>query len=212
MDNDAKDGKPRKLVLSVAALSRMRLRKLQCRLARNIIYMQTHDKEPDDWEENLSKYVAAIRDNDFIVAAVDRSEDPFIIHSGRAVDAEVLKLALQNRLDSQDDWKDVDFGQAADHDKPLPIGGGTRRQVKAKEKLQNFFARLTLGVIGGAFLVGPMWLMVLHDTKITKLVSTTVFVFAFGILMSWRLNDSFGVLSATAAYAAVLVVFVGANN
>lgn len=57
MDQKDVDGKTRKLVLSLAALSRMRMRKLQCNLARNIIHMQFQNEEPEeDWEDSLSKY------------------------------------------------------------------------------------------------------------------------------------------------------------
>jgi hypothetical protein len=69
-----------------------------------------------------------------------------------------------------------------------------------------------MAVLGGVFLLVPMWLMVLHRTRYTALVSTTVFVAFFGLVMVRFLEKEMEVLSVTAAYAAVLVVFVGLNT
>lgn len=54
-----------------------------------------------------------------------------------------------------------------------------------------------------------MWLMVLHRTLYTALVSTTVFVVIFALAMALFLDGLKDVLSSTAAYSVVLVVFVG---
>jgi hypothetical protein len=67
-------------------------------------------------------------------------------------------------------------------------------------------------IVGGIFLIGPMWLMVLHKTRTTALVSTTVFVVVFGLIMALFLDKMMDVLSRTAAYAAVLIVFVGLTS
>lgn len=69
-----------------------------------------------------------------------------------------------------------------------------------------------MAFVGGAFLIGPMLLMVLHQGKVTSLVNTSVCVFAFGLVMAAFLEKPFDVLSATAAYATVLVVFVGMST
>jgi len=53
--------------------------------------------------------------------------------------------------------------------------------------------------------------MMLHQSRVTILVATSVCVSAFGLVVSVYLEKPFDVLSATAAYAAVLVVFVGTN-
>jgi hypothetical protein len=54
--------------------------------------------------------------------------------------------------------------------------------------------------------------MVMHKTHYTALASTTVFVSVFGLMMALVLDKLMDVLSSTAAYAAVLVVFVGLNT
>ena len=66
-------------------------------------------------------------------------------------------------------------------------------------------------IIGGSFLISPMLLMVLVNSKTATLVTTCVSVLAFGMIIGVYLDRPFDVLSGTAAYAAVLVVFVGAS-
>ena len=81
-----------------------------------------------------------------------------------------------------------------------------------KAWFQHFVIRLGMAAIGGSFLIGPMWLMVLHNTRYTALISTTVYVLIFGVIMALVQKSLMDVLSITAAYAAVLVVFVGTNT
>lgn len=63
-----------------------------------------------------------------------------------------------------------------------------------------------------AFLIGTLLIMVLRQSFLTTLLTDSICVFAFGLLMALFLERPFDVLSGTAAYAAVLVVFVGASN
>ncbi|KUI57891.1 hypothetical protein VP1G_10993 [Cytospora mali] len=67
-------------------------------------------------------------------------------------------------------------------------------------------------ISGAIMLLGPMWLMVLHKTLYTGLVTTTVCVVFLGALCSFLLDKPMDVLSATFTYAAVLVVFVGLTS
>ena len=68
-----------------------------------------------------------------------------------------------------------------------------------------------MAISGGVFLVAPMLIMVLHPTLVTSLVTSFVFVFVFSVTAAYFLDKPFDVLSGTAAYAAVLVVFVGTS-
>jgi hypothetical protein len=69
-----------------------------------------------------------------------------------------------------------------------------------------------MAAIGGAFLIGPMLVMVLHKSLLTTLLTSSVCVIVFGVILAFALDDPFDVLSGTAAYAAVLVVFVGTSG
>ena len=106
--------------------------------------------------------------------------------------------------------KDASFPGPKDIKKP-EIPGGLRNRANKESQLRAFNIRLAMAGLGWAFIVGPMLLMVLSDTKLTALCTSSVCVFAFGVLMASALEKPFDVMSATAAYAAVLVVFVGSN-
>ena len=69
-----------------------------------------------------------------------------------------------------------------------------------------------MAFVAALLLVGPMWLMVLHNTMYTGLITTTLCVAFIGAFLSYVLERPMDVLSGTAAYAAVLVVFVGLTN
>jgi hypothetical protein len=88
-----------------------------------------------------------------------------------------------------------------------------------KHGFKALFKRFGIALTIGAALIGPMLLMVLHPGKVTALVTTSVAVFLFSVFIAtwltlfnseWEDSDQ-EVLSASAAYAAVLVVFVGAS-
>jgi hypothetical protein len=85
------------------------------------------------------------------------------------------------------------------------------------QKLQNlsaFLSRLQMATFGGLVLLVPMLIIVLHPTKLTALVTTVVCVLFVGVVLSFymRKAEDKDILSATAAYAAVLVVFVGTST
>ena len=88
-----------------------------------------------------------------------------------------------------------------------------RELQKQKEEFLKFAGRLTGGLFGGFALIVPMLIMDLHPTKLTSLLTTSVFVLALAILFAalthWEPKD---IIGATAAYAAVLVVFVGTST
>ncbi|KAN0098875.1 hypothetical protein V8E51_014538 [Hyaloscypha variabilis] len=89
---------------------------------------------------------------------------------------------------------------------------GSRNASNRKLATKRFYRRLRTAALSGVFLLGPMWLMALHPELRTVLVSTTIAVVLFGFGMSWFLEKEPDVLASTAAYAAVLVVFVGLNT
>jgi hypothetical protein len=100
-------------------------------------------------------------------------------------------------------------------------------------KLVDILTSFLFAFAGGIALIAPMLIMVLHPSRNTSLIVTCVFVFAFALglalystLITYvrtrykSLKDVVGesdlkakeILGATAAYAAVLVVFVGTST
>lgn len=138
--------------------------------------------------------------------ATRHPRDPFLITTERCVDHYILQhLVREPHLVSQDVFSTEEWEPES---VSTPIGG-TRHETNQATAQRAFLDRLALAVVAALFLVGPMWLMVLHNTKWTNLVSTSVMVFVFGFLAAVYLEDKEKVLASTAAYAAVLVVFVG---
>lgn len=76
---------------------------------------------------------------------------------------------------------------------------------------KNRFLLWLSALFGGLVLVGPMLIMTLHPTKVTVLVTASVFVLRAAIVLAWKMEGAQNkdIMAATAAYAAVLVVFVG---
>ena len=86
----------------------------------------------------------------------------------------------------------------------------------SKKNLQwtTFFSRLEMAVFGALAFLVPMIIMVLHPTKLTTLLTTVVCVLVVAVALAYVMHDSDAkdVLSVTAAYTAVLVVFTGSSN
>ena len=84
---------------------------------------------------------------------------------------------------------------------------------KKEQKLKEFGERLLSAVVGGVALVAPLLIMTLRQTRVTCLVTTSVFVLIVALLLAWFKGEakSQDVIGATAAYAAVLVVLVGTS-
>ena len=72
-----------------------------------------------------------------------------------------------------------------------------------------FWTRVGAAVIGGTFLIGPMWILALQRNLFVHLGVATGCVVAFGTSVSLYLETVDGVFAATLAYAAVIMVFVG---
>ncbi|KAK2056925.1 hypothetical protein LY76DRAFT_517392 [Colletotrichum caudatum] len=95
------------------------------------------------------------------------------------------------------------------------MGGGTRPLRIKDDGFQAYTRKVDMALVGGVFLVAPMLVIVLHPGLTTSLVTTSVCIIAFGLVVSLPvfLKATFDVLSVTAAYAAKLVVvFVGAGS
>ena len=93
-------------------------------------------------------------------------------------------------------------------------GGWRHRTATQENAKQNLLQRVQMALFGGVAVVAPMLIMVLHKTQLTALVTTSVFVVAVGLVLAWVMREAAqkDIMTATAAYAAVLVVFVGANG
>ena len=86
------------------------------------------------------------------------------------------------------------------------------RILRQREKA--FTERIVMAMFGGIALIGPVLIMTLHKSRNTSLITVSVATFVFALVLAVGATDSAGkdVLGATAAYAAVLIVFVGTSS
>ncbi|CAO2654505.1 Nn.00g112380.m01.CDS01 [Neocucurbitaria sp. VM-36] len=77
----------------------------------------------------------------------------------------------------------------------------------------NRIARFLVGIVGGAWLIVPLLIMAVHLslTKTMITVCTAVVLFALAVSLVFELDNK-DIVTATATYAAVLVVFVGTST
>ncbi|KAI0870849.1 hypothetical protein GGS24DRAFT_492692 [Hypoxylon argillaceum] len=195
--------------ISLAELHRMHLRKLQCKLVSHVGYMRKFNKEPENWESDLEKYIKAVQDYDYMTTCCNLPRDPFLVTGERQIDSFVIHSILGDV--PEDKFEDILPVDGPWEDEPHPIGG-TRNYSVVKGLEAQLKDRIMIAAIAGFFLIAPMWLMVLHNTLYTSLVSATAFVTVFGLVLAWFLDTRKEVMSGTAAYAAVLVVFVGIGH
>jgi uncharacterized membrane protein YhaH (DUF805 family) len=91
------------------------------------------------------------------------------------------------------------------------LGSFTQRTRLIKTRgFRAFVQRLVAALFGGVALVAPMLLMVLHKDRATDLATTSVAVLLFAVAVAYYSDATpEAIVSIVAAYAAVLVVFVG---
>ena len=142
--------------------------------------------------------------------------DPFLATSERMDDDWVLRGALHKAKgsiefspDELDNLKRVPASGPWEQT-PIPIGN-TRYANSRDIWVRGFLESFVLAIVGGLFLIVPLWVMVLLKTTIVTLITTSVLVAVFAFTMAFFLERR-DVVSCTAAYAAVLVVFVGAST
>jgi len=90
---------------------------------------------------------------------------------------------------------------------------GITKDKEAKER-QALWARLLIALGGGLALIGPMLIMVLHPEKLTALITTSCSVVGVAVVLAVVMRDSQpkDIVAFTAAYTAVLVVFIGSGG
>jgi hypothetical protein len=137
-------------------------------------------------------------------AEKDILEDPFILTSGRSLERSLMEnaglLADAGKLD-----------RPVDPDRP-ELPRGARSPKNQARSMEAFLRRLRMAFFGGVSLIAPMLIMVLHKDILTTLLTTSVSVLLFGFAVAAFSTESpETVLAVVAAYAAVLVVFVGTH-
>lgn len=85
--------------------------------------------------------------------------------------------------------------------------------TQERKERQEGGERLAMAIFGGGALIGPTLIMTLHSGLTTSLVTVCLATLFFALTLAKYSKSITGkdILAATAAYAAVLVVFVGTS-
>lgn len=117
-------------------------------------------------------------------------------------------------------------------DKPLPNPAGVKKhpppspaeteitrefqheiRLEARRRKEEFPRRLLTALFGGAAVVVPMVVMSLSRSLVRSLVTSSVAMLVFGVVLAWTsAADEASLMVATAGYAAVLAVFVAVGD
>ncbi|KAF4774953.1 hypothetical protein HER10_EVM0004997 [Colletotrichum scovillei] len=97
-----------------------------------------------------------------------------------------------------------------DLQKPKMLGGSPRLTAQ-KQAYLAYAQRILAGAVGGGLLLFPSSIMAFYPGLTTSMWVTSTFVMLFASLAPILLATPNEVVSATAAYTAVLVVFVGTS-
>lgn len=140
------------------------------------------------------------------------SLDPFIITTTRLLDLCLMNKAGLTQASphfANDLQKAINDGDAI----LPPVRSRTRKNHIRETKAGAFWKRLYMAIFGGFAVVAPMLLMVLYKHLLTSLLTTSLAVFLFALAMAtFSTANPETLLAAVAAYAAVLVVFVGTSS
>jgi VIT1/CCC1 family predicted Fe2+/Mn2+ transporter len=140
------------------------------------------------------------------------SKDPFHSHYSYFDDAEAhrniepLRQALMRYLPP---WFTYSHEEKAERKREYGEGKVPRGVSTPVDRLARFLVALT----GGSFLIVPMVIMSLNASQVKSLVTVSLSVLLFTLVLSFVVRVSnVETLVATATYAAVLVVFVGTTS
>ncbi len=94
---------------------------------------------------------------------------------------------------------------------PLGFRELDRKRLDERQRRQAFKNRFSMALFGGVALLVPVLIMALRPGLVVDLVTTSVATVLFAVTIAVAGRDASGkdVLASTAAYTAVLVVFVG---
>ncbi|KAK7994535.1 hypothetical protein PG991_016123 [Apiospora marii] len=131
------------------------------------------------------------KDND-LISIVEKDKTPL----RRLVDG-------SQRLRTLPIWRQFSGSNASSY------ANSDRNVIYYSDKRIDNFASITIAVTGIAMLLTPIWILQALHCPTTKLVVITIFILVFLFTLSYAMvTKPFEALGATAAYAAVLMVFM----
>ncbi|KAH7384517.1 hypothetical protein BKA66DRAFT_608708 [Pyrenochaeta sp. MPI-SDFR-AT-0127] len=206
---------------NLAGLQRITLHRLQRKLLQklsaitaNVFSIEMDEARLDEIKGIMSEYTQAVRDWDLMIE--------YQVQAGKKLSRDLFLLSSQEILSHatmQDAGFDLRNYPPAQHvlEKNTQLRPDLyppqRRYVNRDRSVKAFWKRFLIALFGGLALVVPMLIMKLHEDRTTALATTSIAVLLFAVCIATFSNalPEF-IVSAVAAYAAVLVVFVGVSK
>ncbi|EME79925.1 uncharacterized protein MYCFIDRAFT_141986 [Pseudocercospora fijiensis CIRAD86] len=166
-------------------------------------------KQKDQRHERSVSYFSETAKSRFADVYAFASENYRCLPPEQGVELDQVREFLRTFLPSKISWTNEEKKARAEFYQDPNIKYKPQKLSASADRLARFLVAMS----GALFILVPMYIMVLHNSQTTNLVATTVAVILFAVMCSITMratNDQ--TLGATAAYAAVLVVFVGLTS
>lgn len=152
-----------------------------------------------------------MQDHEYMAKFSQQPNDPFIASCERLQDKYLLMKAMNRKGKTASNLEELKKMASSRVWEENTDGNGARpiASTRTETLKRALWSRVGGALVGGAFLVVPMWLLALRRELYVHLDVTTGCVSGFRIVVAWYVNALEAVFAATLAYAAVLTVFVG---
>ncbi|KAI1451625.1 hypothetical protein F4805DRAFT_471513 [Annulohypoxylon moriforme] len=216
------------VILSFRGLLLYRIAKLQSELLEKhrIIFRHIPGKpcgtasdqaDGNEVDELLQRYTDAVRNYETLSQTIQFHENPSYEFLGRVQGIRIHERRHDVQSNQSLSWlfePKTTFSVGSWQRTPL----GFRELDKGNESqrfiLEGIWSRLHMAVIGGVSLIAPVVYMTLRPSRVGNLVAASISTAVFAIILVIFAVDASGkdVLASTAAYAAVMVVFIGSSS
>ncbi|KAI1382647.1 uncharacterized protein F4822DRAFT_423128, partial [Hypoxylon trugodes] len=169
-------------------------------------------REGKEVDELLQRYADAVRNYETLSQTIEFNEDLSYDFLGGNQQFKIIKRT------NNANWKLPSWLATTNPSTVLRYGAGPlgfreldRGRLSQRNIMERIRSRLHMAAFGGVALIGPVLIMALIPTLTVNLVVASVSTAIFAIILVLFASDSSGkdVLASTAAYAAVMVVFIG---
>ncbi|TPX16193.1 uncharacterized protein E0L32_004188 [Thyridium curvatum] len=208
---------PRKPLVRLRILQYMSIVHMKRKIAHHVALIRDEDtvseRQLDEIGVLMKEYIGAIRDLKFMLEPTSQYartanflKDFFYLE--RKHDSAVLLDTYLDKIPAPPrELFDISIPEYSG------FGGFSYKSDEQEQNLEAYFGRFFAAVLSGVALIGPMLFMKLYNDLLAQLVTASVCVLIVGgVLSTLEEVAKKDVVALTAGYAAVLVVFIGANS
>ncbi|KAK4215207.1 hypothetical protein QBC37DRAFT_128229 [Rhypophila decipiens] len=205
---------PKEPVVRLRVLQYMSIIHMKSLLAREFALMSERQHVTDSQMERvkglMNDYVGALRDLQYMLEPTSRfARTASFLRDQFYINMENDSAILESEGLIHEDYPFPRKG----YDVPVPEYAGYGGFSHTIDNRLEFLGRLRVAVLTGLSLIVPMLFMKLYDNLIAQLVTASAAVLILGAILAYleEMQKKDGV-AGTAAYAAVLVVFIGTSG